>query len=274
MRCNSLNYNIFVSERYCVNPNCNCMEIVLEFDEISDDGEVLNELFMIRLDIHSWKVTEKRIYNKNIKADSLVDEFIENIDTLKGKLLSHYNKAKEYGRKHYLEYIPEDVIKLILDGKMIGYSEVFGNQDTDKFSFEFQDTEKYFIDDQYCSNPKCPCNEAVLAFFRINNSRPAQEPEFIVRISLKKFKYEIEKINCSVDKVSAIMTHVQYSMPEFLDTLKKRYNDIKSTAKEIIKKHNSEVMNEEQQKVKVGRNDPCPCGSGKKYKKCCGQNCD
>ena len=26
------------------------------------------------------------------------------------------------------------------------------------------------------------------------------------------------------------------------------------------------VRNEE----KIGRNDPCPCGSGKKYKKCCG----
>ena len=24
--------------------------------------------------------------------------------------------------------------------------------------------------------------------------------------------------------------------------------------------------------AKVGRNDPCPCGSGKKYKKCCGRN--
>jgi preprotein translocase subunit SecA len=24
--------------------------------------------------------------------------------------------------------------------------------------------------------------------------------------------------------------------------------------------------------VRVGRNEPCPCGSGKKYKKCCGQN--
>lgn len=22
--------------------------------------------------------------------------------------------------------------------------------------------------------------------------------------------------------------------------------------------------------AKVGRNDPCPCGSGKKFKKCCG----
>jgi len=23
--------------------------------------------------------------------------------------------------------------------------------------------------------------------------------------------------------------------------------------------------------VRVGRNDPCPCGSGKKHKKCCGK---
>jgi uncharacterized protein len=25
-----------------------------------------------------------------------------------------------------------------------------------------------------------------------------------------------------------------------------------------------------ERRVKVGRNDPCPCGSGKKYKRCCG----
>lgn len=27
---------------------------------------------------------------------------------------------------------------------------------------------------------------------------------------------------------------------------------------------------EPRQVVRIGRNDPCPCGSGKKYKKCCG----
>ncbi len=32
---------------------------------------------------------------------------------------------------------------------------------------------------------------------------------------------------------------------------------------------NKPVVNAEQ---KIGRNDPCPCGSGKKYKKCCGAN--
>ena len=26
------------------------------------------------------------------------------------------------------------------------------------------------------------------------------------------------------------------------------------------------------QEPKVGRNEPCPCGSGKKYKNCCGRN--
>src|SRR5438874_1120241 len=28
-------------------------------------------------------------------------------------------------------------------------------------------------------------------------------------------------------------------------------------------------MLEEESAMKIGRNDPCPCGSGKKYKKCC-----
>jgi uncharacterized protein YecA (UPF0149 family) len=28
-------------------------------------------------------------------------------------------------------------------------------------------------------------------------------------------------------------------------------------------------MKENHEYVDVGRNDPCPCGSGKKYKKCC-----
>jgi len=37
-----------------------------------------------------------------------------------------------------------------------------------------------------------------------------------------------------------------------------------------LRKVSSEAM--PPTKRKIGRNDPCPCGSGKKYKKCCGQN--
>ena len=41
-----------------------------------------------------------------------------------------------------------------------------------------------------------------------------------------------------------------------------RTNDGKETLKKTPKKKTQE---------KVGRNDPCPCGSGKKYKQCCGK---
>ena len=53
--------------------------------------------------------------------------------------------------------------------------------------------------------------------------------------------------------------------------------------KKWMKEHETELRaegNPEQHHVetvvhegpKIGRNDPCPCGSGKKYKKCCGVN--
>lgn len=38
---------------------------------------------------------------------------------------------------------------------------------------------------------------------------------------------------------------------------------------EIVREFNKSRM---AVSAKVGRNDPCPCGSGKKYKKCCGSN--
>lgn len=34
---------------------------------------------------------------------------------------------------------------------------------------------------------------------------------------------------------------------------------------------NRDYWDEDVTKIKLGRNDPCPCGSGKKYKKCCGR---
>lgn len=36
--------------------------------------------------------------------------------------------------------------------------------------------------------------------------------------------------------------------------------------------HNNYINEPITKETKVGRNDPCPCGSGKKYKKCCGKN--
>lgn len=40
----------------------------------------------------------------------------------------------------------------------------------------------------------------------------------------------------------------------------------------LILDHDYEVKPIQRTSEKIGRNDPCSCGSGKKYKKCCGNN--
>jgi len=45
---------------------------------------------------------------------------------------------------------------------------------------------------------------------------------------------------------------------------------VDSEVKAASKAHGAAPSRVERPSAKVGRNDPCPCGSGKKYKKCCG----
>ncbi|MBQ3786924.1 MAG: SEC-C domain-containing protein [Lachnospiraceae bacterium] len=56
-----------------------------------------------------------------------------------------------------------------------------------------------------------------------------------------------------------------YNLPQWEDI----YDE--ETRKRLYKEQKSSTTYVREGK-KVGRNDPCPCGSGKKYKKCCGAN--
>jgi hypothetical protein len=55
-----------------------------------------------------------------------------------------------------------------------------------------------------------------------------------------------------------------YNLPQWDDVL----TDVKRAAIMKAYKKTKIVVNNN----KTGRNDPCPCGSGKKYKHCCGKN--
>ena len=45
----------------------------------------------------------------------------------------------------------------------------------------------------------------------------------------------------------------------------------KAVAKKMITNDGKDSVKTQKKSDKVGRNDPCPCGSGKKYKQCCGK---
>ena len=66
------------------------------------------------------------------------------------------------------------------------------------------------------------------------------------------------------------------SEQELMGSLKEAYTNLDSLLAQrhlVLKKlfRRTHVRTESPKaNVKIGRNDPCPCGSGKKYKKCCG----
>ena len=55
-----------------------------------------------------------------------------------------------------------------------------------------------------------------------------------------------------------------FAMPENMDEMVMQGSEMAEVEPEIQVTYYRE-------EPKVGRNDPCPCGSGKKYKKCCGR---
>ena len=90
-----------------------------------------------------------------------------------------------------------------------------------------------------------------------------------------KNQYDLEKVEADTELVLDLNLETLYynmldAKAEYLYTLP-QWDGIFSEEKrnEIQKKYKESkiVRNME----KVGRNDLCPCGSGKKYKKCCGR---
>ena len=82
------------------------------------------------------------------------------------------------------------------------------------------------------------------------------EKDTTVKIEIDTEKLYYNMVGCGAEWL--------YNLPQWDDIL------TKERQKELYleQKKSGTVHNENR---KVGRNDPCPCGSGKKYKHCCGR---
>ena len=69
---------------------------------------------------------------------------------------------------------------------------------------------------------------------------------------------------------NAELNHFCESYQMFFEHADKRFKDLASAWKR--QQTPMESYGTQQEVPKVGRNDPCPCGSGLKHKKCCGKN--
>lgn len=88
---------------------------------------------------------------------------------------------------------------------------------------------------------------------------------------LENFKYQVVRVLSCIQIRIQEVDEMEQKRLEKADEAEKKYNiEAEDKAKEMEKMNANSMFSDPN--VKVGRNDPCPCGSGKKYKHCCGRN--
>ena len=119
--------------------------------------------------------------------------------------------------------------------------------------------------DLYCVEQGCSCGEAVLEFAPM--APRGLPPPGAVRID-KSGQCTLEPTQeRHGERLEELWAAFQKRHPRYRERFARRAAVMQGLSGRIVGAPSTGI---ERRAAKVGRNDPCPCGSGRKYKKCCG----
>jgi hypothetical protein len=143
---------------------------------------------------------------------------------------------------------------------------------------------RYSLLEFYCPDPACDCRRVML-----NVTEEKQPDRFLASISYA-FDRDDEMAGPFLDPMNPQSEHaarllqlvegIVLNDPRYVARLERHYRTVKRAAsdprhpayprlKRMLAKDRRDFPLPVTWKEPVGRNDPCPCGSGKKYKYCC-----
>jgi hypothetical protein len=147
-------------------------------------------------------------------------------------------------------------------GDLVGWNDVF----PDDFHFIFfLCGKKYIAIDNYCITPGCRCNDVAISFLNMDEKN---ELGAVFTDTMKLNVQDVHSQKSSKQELLKCWGQLKTVYPDLKIKLQKRHKEIKRFGCEIARisgNFTAPVVTEK----KVNRNDPCPCGSGKKFKKCC-----
>ena len=142
--------------------------------------------------------------------------------------------------------------------------------------------DEYGLTEAYCNEPNCDCRRvffnvyswqkrkvvAVIAYGWESREYYARwfgddDPQMLRELQgpvLNTWSPQSKLAPVLLERVKWILQDRRY-----IARIKRHYKMFRSTVDNAVREPKSSSA------TKVGRNDPCPCGSGKKYKRCCRQ---
>ncbi|MCB9686551.1 MAG: SEC-C domain-containing protein [Alphaproteobacteria bacterium] len=123
------------------------------------------------------------------------------------------------------------------------------------------DGRTWVVQDLFCGRKGCDCREAVLDF-----DLAGEEGAFAARIDLSKGDATIENADgVDLDLARRVLARWRNTSPRAdRKVLTARYRALRELATHPLSAEETAAPRP------IGAKDPCPCGSGKRYKRCCG----
>lgn len=123
----------------------------------------------------------------------------------------------------------------------------------------------WLVDESYCPRPGCDCRDARIAFIDVDD-RPEGEEEsrgFDVMGPLEGPWQVVKRYgSLAAPEAARVWAAYQEVRPALAERIEHHYG--------IVKEVGARRPAGKVRRKKVSRNGPCPCGSGRRYKACCG----
>lgn len=247
--------NLYVLEDYyCTNPFCDCNHVTISLCDKEDH----NNRFSFLMNFNKTHGNLPNHPELTERQKAILKEFMEEVtEEMIILFKQRYMEAKAYGEKTPMSYL------MFEPGRYVNYMEMFPRE-KQPLDFKFEEN-KHFAEDAYEMDPRNDNRSVQLAFYKFDPAEDRPPVIFSYNYYFNEKKREEEEAKLDSGNSELLLRCIQF-IPNFNDILKKRYKEAKQIGEELLK--SGPKMNIKTHKVQ--RNEMCPCGSGKKFKKCCG----
>ena len=253
----------------CPSPSCGCRVIQLDLLQ-SETGDIDTKppSKYVKIDLNDNSLEPMKKDKPLLDELRFAKKFLaclndEDFDLLSKKHFEIKNRLTEEANPDTIDaYF--DFQGIERKGAMTGYNDVLPFADR---LYATLAGEKYRIIDQYCLQPQCLCTDANLSVIDFDESGRRGKELSCIGVNYKNKVWKmVEEGSLALDP-DLLRTSIENEIPGFYDILLKRHVKLKSIY--AFSKKKKSGVSQPSPLPKTGRNDLCPCGSGKKYKKCC-----
>lgn len=243
-----------LDDYYCTNPFCDCNHVTVSFrDQENKDNRIS---FLLHFNRTHSPLPEQPEMTQT--QTDIIKKFSKDLpDELLILFKQRYAEAKAFGEKNPQSYL------IFESGRKMNYLELFPRA-KDPLEFAIK-KDKYFAEDAYDMDPKNDNKNVQLDFFKFELDNEKQPRIFSYTYYFDEKARETEDDKLPLEH-SALIIGLNNIIPNLLNLLKGRYKEVKKVGEELLKQAPKPTL----QSLHINRNEPCPCGSGKKFKRCCG----